>query len=52
MSATTGDVRHDWRSTLIVLLLLAAIVLVGALAWQAHRAARSHRQTAESVMQD
>ncbi len=52
MNAGTADSRHDWRSTLIVLLLLAAIVLVGALAWQAHRAARSHRQTAESVMQD
>jgi hypothetical protein len=39
-------------STLIVVLLLAALVVAGALAYQAQRAARSHRTTAESVLRD
>lgn len=40
------------RFYLIVVPLLASLLLVGFLAWQAHQAGRSHRQTAESVLSD
>src|SRR5438128_2668415 len=39
-------------STLIVLLLLSALAVAGALAYQAQRAAGSHRATAENVLRD
>ena len=40
------------RSTLIVVLLIATLVLATALAYEAHQSARSHRATAESVLRD
>ncbi len=39
-------------SALIVILLLASLVLVAAVAWQAQDAARSHRVMAERVLRD
>jgi hypothetical protein len=39
-------------SALIVLLLLSTLAVAGALAYQAQRAARSHRATAENVLRD
>ena len=47
----TDDEGHR-RSALTVLLLLAAIGLVGVLTGQAYYAARSHRETAELVHRD
>ncbi len=40
------------RFYLIALLLIGSLVLVGFLAWQAHLAVRSHRESAESVLRD
>ena len=44
--------RGQWRSTGIVVLLVAAIGLVAVLALQAHSANSYHRQAAESVLKD
>ena len=40
------------RSTVIVLLLFATLAITGVLAFEAHTAARSHRETAENVLRD
>ncbi len=40
------------RFYLIALLLIGSLILVGFLAWQAHLAVSSHRETAESVLRD
>jgi signal transduction histidine kinase len=40
------------RSTVIVVLLFATLAITGVLAFEAHTAARSHRQTAENVLRD
>jgi signal transduction histidine kinase len=43
---------HRSRSTVIVVILVATLVMTGALAWEALQAARSHRATAENVLRD
>src|SRR5262249_37341 len=40
------------RLTLVVTLLVTTLGVASALAWQAHQAARSHRQAAERVVHD
>ena len=40
------------RSTVIVAMLMATLVLTAGLAWEALQAARSHRATAENVLRD
>ena len=40
------------RSTVIVVILVATLMMTGALAWEALQAARSHRATAENVLRD
>ena len=46
----TGRPRS--RSTVIVVLRFATLAITGALAFEAHTAARSHRETAENVLRD
>ena len=43
--------RHS-RSTVIVAVLVATLALTGMLAYEAHNAARSHRETAENVLRE
>lgn len=43
---------RSWRTSFIAGLLLLALALTAAVAWQAHDAARSHRATAEAVLHD
>jgi len=43
---------HESRTRIIIGLLLGALILAAALAWQAHHATRTHLATATSVLQD
>lgn len=51
MSDTMPAPRRS-RSTVIVAMLVATLVMTAMLAWEAQQAARSHRATAETVLRD